>query len=215
MRRDRRPRGDRGPRRVFKDNVHPSTEGASLIAKTVYQTLTGKPWQGKMPGPLEVRKEKRFARVVENAGDVTYREMFAIIATDSGMPAEQLTALRDKFDETAPKVESHICELEQRIEAYDKVRMTYKHTTVEAEKPLYGEYKKKVAETKEELAKFRNAMNMSLMDQIPAEYKGRFGAGWLNRYISDRLAPIGGDRSPRPSANRSAKSAARLARRTA
>ena len=34
---------------LFPDRVHPNREGAGVIAKTVYNALTGKKWEGEMP----------------------------------------------------------------------------------------------------------------------------------------------------------------------
>ena len=98
--------------------------------------------------------------------------------------------IRAKFDETVEEVETKVHDLESKIEEYDQQRMKYKHTQEESEKPLYGEYRKKIADTKHELAKYKNDMNMALVALVPAEYKGGFGAGWLPKYVSDRLAPI-------------------------
>lgn len=174
----------------FKDNVHPSTEGAAVIAKAVYLALTGKAWSGLIPGPQQVRKDKPVVRGVENPGDVTYRETFALIASEGEVPPEELAPIRDWFRETSPEVETKIQELAGKIEEYDQLRMKYKHTQVEAEKPLYGEYKQRVAETKRELEKFRNHANLALLARVPDEYKAGFGAGWVQRYVADRLAPI-------------------------
>ena len=174
----------------FKDNVHPSTAGATAIAAAVYQTLTGKAWQGKVPGPQDVAKSKPMVRVVENAGELTYRETFALIVIEAGLPADKLAALRDHFDETVFAVEGTIHEMQVRIEEYDQIRMKYKHTNVEADKPLYGLYKGKVAETKKELERYKNAMNMALVASVPDDHRAGFGAGWVQKYVYDRLAPV-------------------------
>ena len=44
--------------------------------------------------------------------------------------------------------------------------------------------------------KYKNDTNMALVAMIPAEYKGGFGAGWVHKYVSDRLAPIASTITP-------------------
>lgn len=185
-----------GKDELFKDNVHPSTAGATIIAKTVYKALTGKEWAGDIPGPSAVKKRKPVIRFVENPGELTYREVFALIASECGLPTDKLAPIREKFEETESPVAARIAELEGQIEEFDQLRMKYKHTNIEADKPLYGEYKGKVAATKKELAKYKNDMNMALIALIPSEARPAFGAGWVSQYVSDRLAPVASTVTP-------------------
>ncbi len=180
----------RGKKELLPDGLHPNTAGATVIATTIYKALTGKAWEGKVPGPQDVVKPKPTVRFVENPGEFTYRETFALIVTEAGLPADKLATLRDRFEETVFAVEAKICELEGRIEEYDQLRMKYKHTKIEADKRLYGLYKGKAAETKKELLRYKNAMNMVLIALVPDEYKAAFGAGWVRKYVYDRLAPV-------------------------
>ena len=179
-----------GKDQVFPDSVHPNTDGATIIAKTAHRALTGKEWEGDVPGPQDVKKEKPTVRVVENPGELTYREAFAMIVSETGMPAEKLEPIRKKFEDSSPVVEARIGELEGKIKEYDELRMKYKHTEVEADKPLYGEYKGKVAQTRKELEKYKRDSIYELVGMIPREYKAPFGAAWVGKYVFDRLAPI-------------------------
>ncbi|MCX7007656.1 MAG: GDSL-type esterase/lipase family protein [Kiritimatiellaeota bacterium] len=174
---------------LFKDNVHPQTPGATLIAKAMYQALTGKIWTGEIPGPSAVKKSKPRTRVVENPGELTYREVFALIASECNLPVAQLASLREKFEDTETSVAARIAELENRFEEFDQLRMKFKHTTIEADKHLYGDYKGQAAATQKELARFKNDANLALIALIPANAKAAFGAGWVYKYVSDRLAP--------------------------
>ena len=185
-----------GKDELFKDNVHPSTAGATIIAKTVYRALTGKEWEGEIPAASAVKKSKPVVRVVENPGELTYRELFAMIVIECELSSDKLAPLREKFDETGQEVETKIHDLENKIAEYDQLRMKYKHTTEESEKPLYGEYRAKIAATKQELAKCKNDMNLALMTLIPFEAKPAFGAGWVYKYVTDRLAPIASTVTP-------------------
>jgi lysophospholipase L1-like esterase len=179
-----------GKDELFKDNVHPGTAGATIIAQTVYKALTGKEWEGEIPGPAAVKKSKPLVRVIENPGELTYRDVFALIATECALPSDQMAPIRGKFEETEPQVAARIAELEGQIEECDQLRMKYKHTKIEADKPLYGEYKGKVAATQKELAKYKNDMNAVLIAMIPKTYSAPFGAARLRQYVVDRLAPI-------------------------
>jgi len=179
-----------GKDELFKDNVHPSTAGATIIAKTVYKALTGKEWTGEIPSVSAVTKRKPVVRFIENPGELTYREVFALIASECELPSHGFAPIREKFEETEPQVAARIAELEGQIEEFDQLRMKFKHTTIEADKPLYGEYKGKAAVTQKELAKYKFDMNAALIAMISAESKAGFGAGWLYKYVSDRLAPI-------------------------
>jgi len=40
---------------MLPDRVHPNTEGAGLLAKSVYRALTGKPFEGEIPAPATRR----------------------------------------------------------------------------------------------------------------------------------------------------------------
>lgn len=181
---------------VFKDNVHPNTTGATLIAKAVFRAITGREWQGEIPGPAQVRKPKPQVREVENPGELNYRELFALIAAEAELPAAELAKLREHYEENAPLVTAKIQEMEDQIAEFDQLRMKYKHATVEAEKPLYGEYKGKVAKTKLELAAYKNARNSALAAAIPEAGKAAFGAAWLRQYVNDRLTPIASTITP-------------------
>lgn len=181
---------------LFKDNVHPNTAGASLIARAVFRAITGKEWQGEIPGPSQVRKPKPQVREVENPGELTYRELFALIAAEAELPAAELAKLRERYEENAPVVAAKIQEMEDQIAEFDQLRMKYKHTPVEAEKPLYGEYKGKVARTKQELAAYKNARNSELAAAIPGANRAAFGAAWLRQYVNDRLAPVASTITP-------------------
>ena len=55
---------------------------------------------------------------------------------------------------------------------------------------LYGEYRKKIAEAKKELVKYRNDTNMALVAMIPAEYKGGFAAAGVHKYRFGRLCRL-------------------------
>jgi len=175
---------------LLPDSVHPNTEGATLIARAVYKALTGKEWEGKVPGPQDVKKRKPPVLAVENPGELTYREAFALIASETGMSAEPMDPIRQKFDETSPVVDAKIAEFEGQIKEYDELRMKYKHTTVEADKPLYGEYKGKVAQTKKELEKYKRDRIYELIGMVPREFRDKFGAAWVRKYVLDRLAPV-------------------------
>ena len=176
----------------FKDNVHPSAEGAAAIAKAAYRSLTGKEWQGEMPAPSRNQSVKPTLRSVANPGEITFRELFTMIASEANLTRETMLPLREKFDGMAPNVEAKLQEFEDRIAGYETLRMKYKHTTNESEKPLYGEYRSKVAEARKELAKFKLESNAELIAAIPQTNKAEFGAAWLVRYVMDRLAPIAG-----------------------
>lgn len=175
---------------LFKDNVHPNTEGATLIARAVFKSLTGREWEGAIPGPLDVKKEKRTLREVANPGEVSYRELFAIIASEGALPQDSLVPLREKFEETAPVVEAASQELEAKRADYEQLRMKYKHTSVESEKPLYGEYKSKGAEVLKEIASYKQKANAELLAMVPEEHRGAVGAACVGKYVLDRLAPI-------------------------
>jgi lysophospholipase L1-like esterase len=181
---------------LFPDNVHPNTEGAALIARTAYKALTGKEWQGEVPGPLAVRKRKPMVRQVENPGELTYRDAFTLIAAETGMPPEKLEPIRARFEETVFVVENKLFDLESQIEEYDQLRMRFKHTPDEDEKALYGEYKGKVAETRKEMARYKMDAVYGLIALIPQEHRGKFGAAWLGKYVFDRLAPISATLTP-------------------
>ena len=176
----------------FKDNVHPSAEGAAAIAKAAYRSLTGKEWQGEVPAPSRNQSVKPTLRTVANPGEITFRELFTMIASEANLTREAMQPLREKFDAMAPTVEAKLQEFEDRIAGYETLRMKYKHTTNESEKPLYGEYRSKVAEARKELAKFKLESNAELIAAIPQANKAEFGAAWLVRYVMDRLAPIAG-----------------------
>ena len=181
-----------GKDELFKDNVHPSTAGATIIAKTVYKSLTGKEWTGEIPAASAVKKSKPAIRFVENPGELTYLEVFALIASECELPREKFIVMREKFEETEPQVAVRIAEMEGLIEEYDQLRMKYKHTNIEADKPLYGEYKGKVAGLKKEMAKYKHDMNNALIAMIPADCKAAFGSARLRQYVVDRLAPVMG-----------------------
>lgn len=173
-----------------KDNVHPSAEGATAIAKAAYHSLTGKDWQGEVPAPSRNQAPKPVLRTVANPGELTFREIFTLIASEANLTREAMQPLREKFDAMAPQVEAKIQEFEDRIAGYETLRMKYKHTTIESEKPPYGEYRGKVAEARKELARFKHESNTELVAAIPKDQKAGFGAAWLARYVLDRLAPI-------------------------
>ena len=175
---------------LFKDNVHPNTEGATLIAKAVFKSLTGKAWEGEIPGPQSVKKDKRGIREVENPGELSYRELFALIAAETALPSEKLAPLREKFEVTAPVVEAKIHDFEDQIQQADKLRMKYKHTNVEAEKPLYGEYRAKIAAMHKELARYKRDTEAELIALVPDEGKGPLGAARVRKYVLDRLTPV-------------------------
>jgi len=181
-----------GKDELFKDNVHPGTAGATIIAKTVYKSLTGKEWTGEIPAASAVKKSKPVVRFVENPGELTYGEVFALIASECELPREKFPVIREMFEETEPQVAVRIAEMEGLIEEYDQLRMKYKHTNIEADKPLYGEYKGKVAVLKKELAKYKHDMNNALIAMIPPDGKAAFGSARLRQYVVDRLAPVMG-----------------------
>lgn len=186
----------RGRDELFKDNVHPNTEGATLIAKEFYRALTGKEWSGEIPAASSVKKNKPMIHLVEQPGALNYRDTFALIAAEAGLAPEKLAALRAKYEDAAPVVAAKLQDFEDRIAEYEQLRMKYKHTTVAADKPLYGEYKGKVAKTRQELAAYKNEMNAALIAMIPAENKAAFGAAWLRQYVTDRLAPLASSVTP-------------------
>lgn len=171
---------------LFKDNVHPNTEGATLIAKSVYRALAGKDWAGEVPDPKSVKKEKPLVRVVENPGEITYREAYAMIAA-AGMPADKLEPVRAKYEATEPDLAAKIAELESKIEENDKLRMKYKHE----DPKLAGEYKSKVGQAKKDLEKLKRDALLDLAALVPKEHRGPFGTAWVGRYVTDRLAPLG------------------------
>ena len=175
---------------LYPDSVHPNDDGARLIARTVYKTLAGKEWPGDIPGPQDVKKSKIAVPAVENPGELSYRDVFAFIASETGMPPGTLEPIRRKFEETGPLVDAKIAEFEAKIKEYDELRMKYKQTPVDADKPLYGEYKGKVAQAKKELDKYKRDRACELIAMVPQEYKAKFGAAWVNKYVLDRLAPI-------------------------
>lgn len=180
-----------GKDEVFKDNVHPNQEGATLIAKAVYKALAGKDWQGEIPPPSkESEKSQPPIRVIENPGELTYRETFSLIASESQLAAEEMAKIRDHFEATEPVLDAKIAEMEGKIAEYDQLRMKYKHTKVESEKPLYGEYKGKVAQLKQELEKYKRDQVNKLIALLPLDKRGPFGAALLSKYIRDRLAPV-------------------------
>ncbi len=179
-----------GKKPLFPDGLHPNTEGATVIAATVYKALTGKAWEGEVPGPLAAKKPKPVVVTVENPGDLTYAEAFALVASGARMTAEQLAPIGRKYAEEAPAVEVKVLQMAAEFQQYDSLRMKFKHTTIEAEKPLYGEYKGKAAEKKKELEKYKREKIDELISMIPTEAKAGFGAARLGKYIFDRLAPI-------------------------
>jgi lysophospholipase L1-like esterase len=182
-----------GKDECYKDNVHPLTPGATVIATTIYQVLTGKTWEGEIPAPVAAAQKSQPAiRVVENPGVLTYRETYALIAAEAGLPPDKLEPIREKYEETEHAHEARLVELEDQIREFDQLRMKYKHTQIEAEKPLYGEYKGKGAATRKELEKYKADANQSLVALLPVEGRAGFGAAWLARFMYDRLAPIAG-----------------------
>ncbi len=174
----------------FKDSVHPSAEGAAAIAQAAYRSFTGKEWQGEVPAPSRNQSVKPKLRTVAVPGEITFRDLFTMIVSEINLTREAMQPLREKFDTMAPKVEAKLQEFEDRIAGYETLRMKYKHTNVESEKPLYGEYRSKVAEARQELTKFKLESNAELIAAIPQANKAEFGAAWLVRYVMDRLAPI-------------------------
>ena len=181
---------------LFKDNVHPNTEGATLIAKAVYRALTGKDWSGEIPAFSSVKKNKPGIRIVEQPGALNYRDTFALIAAEAGLAPEKLASLRANYEDAAPVVAAKLRDFEDRIAEYEQLRMKYKHTTVAADKPLYSEYKGKVAKTRQELAAYKTEMSAALIALLPAENKAAFGAAWLRQYVNDRLAPLASTITP-------------------
>ena len=47
-----------------------------------------------------------------------------------------------------------------------------------------------MAQAKKELDKYKRDRACELIAMIPQEYKAKFGAAWVNKYVLDRLAPI-------------------------
>ena len=176
----------------FKDNVHPSAEGATAIAKAAFHTLTGNEWEGSVPAPSRDARVKPTLRTVANPGELSFREIFTLITSEGSLTRDAMQPLREKFDVMLPQVEAKIQEFEDRIAGYESMRMKYKHTTVESEKPLYGEYRNKVAEAKKECAQFKFVSNAELVAAIPQANRADFGMAWLARYVMDRLVPIAG-----------------------
>ena len=68
--------------------------------------------------------------------------------------------------------------------------MKYKHTNVEAEKPLYGEYRAKIAAMHKELARYKRDTEAELIALVPDEGKGPLGAARVRKYVLDRLTPV-------------------------
>lgn len=176
---------------LFKDNVHPSSEGATLIAKAIYRAIAGKDWTGEVPDAKSVRKDKPLVRVVENPGEITYREAYAMIAA-AGMPPDKLEPARAKYEATEPELSAKVAALEASIAQNDQLRMKYKH-----EDPKQaGEYKAKVGQAKKELEKLKRDALLDLVALVPADHRGPFGAAWVGRYVNDRLAPLGTSVTP-------------------
>lgn len=176
---------------LFKDNVHPSTEGAALIAKAVYQSLTGKAFQGAVPGPRDMQKEKPRIAIVENPGLLTYREAYGLIVT-SGIPGDKLAPVKEKFDATASEVEAKIADFDNRIAENDSQRMKFKRS----DPKQAGEFKAAEGKLRKEEEKYKREHLLELISLVPADYKGAFGTAWVNRYVLDRLAPIAGTITP-------------------
>jgi lysophospholipase L1-like esterase len=179
-----------GKKDLLPDGLHPNTAGATVLAKTLYKALTGKEWEGAVPSPIAVRRVKTPIPFVENPGELSYRDGFGLIAAIVGMPAEKLDPIRQKFEESAPLVEAKILEIEETIRWYDAERMRFKHSKIEEEQKLYGEYKAKVAETKAALEKDKRDRLNELIRMTPEPYRGGFASAWAAKYVFDRLAPI-------------------------
>ena len=171
---------------LFKDNVHPLTEGATAIARAVYQGLAGKDWAGAIP-PLEAaKKDKAPILEIANAGELTYPETFALLLLGPGAPSEKLAPLRARFAATAWELEQQFAALEARIAADDHLRMKYKYALPK----LAGEYKSEEGKLREEVEKLRRDRIEELIDLAPAESRAAFGAGWLNKFVMERLTPV-------------------------
>ena len=166
------------------------------IAQAVYRALTGNDWSGEIPAASSVKKNKPAIHLIEQPGAMNYRDTFALIAAEANLAPDKLAALRAKYEEAAPVVAAKLQEFEDRIAEFEQLRMKYKHTTVAADKPLYSEYKGKVAKTRQELAAYKNERSAALIAMIPAENKAAFGAAWLRQYVNDRLAPLAATITP-------------------
>ncbi len=175
----------------YKDNVHPSTEGATAIAAAVYRALTGKDWVGAVPALSRNAAAKPVVRIVANPGELSLREVFTLLSTETNISREALQPLREKFEAMTPQVDAKIQELENRITESETLRMKYKHSTVEDEKSLYSEYRSKGSAAVKELGRCKLEANAELIAMIPPETKAEFGAAALARYVTDRLTPIG------------------------
>lgn len=176
---------------VFKDNVHPSQAGATMIASAVYQSLTGKAWAGEVPDPKSIKKDKPLVRIVENPGELVYREAYGLIVT-SGITADKLAPIKEKFDGTDPELAAKITDLEGKILEHEKLRMQYKRT----DSKLYNEHKGAANQLKKDLEKLKRDHLFELLALVPSENRAAFGAAWVNKYVTDRLAPIAGTITP-------------------
>jgi len=176
---------------LFKDNVHPVTAGATVIAETVYKSLTGKDWTGGLPAAATALKPKPLIRVIENPGEISYRETFGLIAS-TAMPPEKLLPIKDQFDATVDEVEIHGADLEAQISENDGLRMKFKHS----DGALAGQYKARVRALQADLLKYRRERRAELIALIPAEFTGLFGAEWVRKYVLDRLAAIASTLTP-------------------
>ena len=176
---------------LFKDNVHPITEGASLIAKAVYASLTGKAYEGAVPDPKSVKKEKpRFASV-ENPGQLTYREAYGLIVT-SGIPADKLGPIKSHFETTVDEVEAKTVDFDGKIAENDSLRMKFKR----ADPKQAGEYKATESRLRKDEEKYKRDRLVELTALIPPDARGAFGAAWVNKYVLDRLAPVAATLTP-------------------
>jgi lysophospholipase L1-like esterase len=175
-----------GKKEMLPDGLHPNNAGATVIAKTVYKTLTGQQWSGQIPGPREVTKNKPPVVVKENPGELGYREAFGVIMAACQLTEGQREKLREKYEATAFELDAKIAELEAQTEQAEHLRMQHKRSDPE----LYGKYKGIAKALPEAIQKLkRNALN-ELIALVPEDQKAPWGAAWLHKYILDRLAPI-------------------------
>ncbi len=180
----------------YKDNVHPSAAGATAIAAAVYRALMGKEWTGEVPPPAHDPVLKPTLRTNDNPGEIAYKDLFAMIASETTMTRDEMQPVRELYERNAPVVAAKIQEWQDKIAEYERLRMTYKHTANEAEKPLYSEFKSKGAEAQKELARYKLQQNMALIAAIPSAHKAEFGTAWLALYVTDRLTPISSSITP-------------------
>ena len=81
-----------------------------------------------MPAPSRNQAPKPVLRTAANPGELTFREIFTLIASEANLTREAMQPLREKFDAMAPQVEARIQDFEDRIADYESYALYSRKT---------------------------------------------------------------------------------------